>query len=108
MLQAGRLVANGLDTKKGTGNGELETHLRLESFGMFFFFFFPFFFFLLLILFTFSTGTMLRHHYQHAGEQRQTVRSERIPGLGRGNGEQGLETSASRVLGTFFFLFFFY
>ena len=44
MLQPGRLAANGLDTKMGTGNRGLETQMRLESFGMFFFSFFLSFF----------------------------------------------------------------
>jgi hypothetical protein len=40
MLWAGRLAGNGFVTKIGEGTGGLETHLRLESFGMFFLIFF--------------------------------------------------------------------
>jgi hypothetical protein len=43
MLLAGRLAGNGLVTKNGTGNGGLETQMRLESFGMFFLIFFFFY-----------------------------------------------------------------
>jgi hypothetical protein len=97
------LAGNGLDTKKGTENGGLETHLRLESFGMFFLAFFLLFF--LLIFITFSTG--LRCYYRHArgAAANVSVRSGQIPGL-RGNGDSRRRCVSSPWYVFFSFFFF--